>query len=267
MFKTATELKRCSLRAWDGDIGRVKDLYFDNLHWALRYFVVDTGKWLKHPAVLISPESVLAPEWDNHVLPVELIQEQVRQSPPPESDLPVSRQYEAALRKHFGWPPYWGALYGEVAGGVTVGGMPPPPSVAPVTEAELAGDTHLFSTNAVTGHHVLATDGEIGHVSDFLIDDLRWTVRYLVVDTRNWWPGKKVLLSPWWTSDIDWPLRRISLDLTREAIRNSPPYDPEKHYTTTESVELHDYYGRPRHPGEDEAIGEAVVRSDSPNYP
>ncbi|HWA27618.1 MAG TPA: PRC-barrel domain-containing protein [Lacunisphaera sp.] len=267
MFKTATELKRCTLRAWDGEIGKVTDLYFDNLHWALRYFVIDTGKWLKHRSVLISPESVLAPEWDNHVLPVELTREQIRNSPGLETDRPVSRQYEAAMRKHYGWPPYLGGFYGDVVGGVTVGTLPPPPSVAPIRDSDLVGDAHLFSVSAATGHHVHATDGEIGHVADFLIDDLRWTVRYLVVDPRNWLPGKKVLLSPWWSSDIDWPLRRITVDLTRDAIRNSPPYDPARNYTTTESVELHNYYGKPKYPGEDEAIGEAVIRSDNSNPP
>ena len=268
MFKSTTQLKECSLRAWDGEIGRVKDLYFDSLHWTLRYFVVDTGKWLKHQSVLISPESVLTPEWDNHVLPAELTQEQIRKSPGLESDKPVSRQYETAVRKHYNWPPYWGAVYGDVIAGLPPVGAPPAPTPAqPVEARDLDGDPHLFSINAVIGHHVVATDGEIGHVSDFLIDDLHWTVRYLVVDTHNWLPDKKVLLSPWWVSDLDWPQRRIGMDLKRETIKGSPPYDPEKYYTAAESGVLHDYYGRPRHPSDDELIGEAIVGSDNPKYP
>ena len=268
MFKSATQLKECSLRAWDGEIGRVQDLYFDSLHWTLRYFVVDTGKWLNHRSVLISPESVLTPEWDNHLLPTELTQEQIRQSPGLESDQPVSRQYETAMRTHCGWQPYWGAAYGDVAAGFQIGAIPPAPiPAAPVKSSELKGDPHLFSINAVKGHHVVAADGEIGHVDDFLIDDLHWTIRYLVIDTHNWLPGKKVLLSPWWTTNLDWPGRRISLDLKRDAIRESPPYDPAKNLTAAESGVLHDYYGRPRHPSDAELIGEAIVRSDNPGSP
>jgi len=265
MFKTSTQLKQCSLRAWDGEIGHVKDLYFDSLHWTLRYFVVDTGKWLTHRSVLISPESVLTPEWDRFRLPTELTQEQIRKSPGLESDQPVSRQYETAIRKHYNWPPYWGAAYGDATTGFP--NPPVPVPVKPVERAELKGDPHLFSVNAVIGHHVAATDGEIGHVSEFLIDDLRWTIRYLVIDTRNWLPGKKVILSPWWAADLDWPGRRIHMDLKRDAIRESPPYDPEKNFTAVESGELHDYYGQPRYPGEDEAIADAVLRSDSPKFP
>ncbi len=262
IFRPAKQLNGFSLRATDGEIGHVKDLYFDDLHWQLRYFVVETGTWLKHRIVLIAPESIRAPEWDDHLLPAKLTRKEIRLSPSWDTDQPVSRQYEAALRKHYAWQPYWGSIYTDA--GV---GLPPPAATKPAEEIsdELAGDPHLFSVNAVIGHHVIATDGEIGHVDDLLIDDERWVIRYLVVATRNWWPGNKVILSPWWTSEVNWLGRKIRMDLTRDAIKTSPPYDPEKTLTAEESGELHDYYGRTRYPGEE--IGDAVIRSDNPNNP
>jgi len=245
MFRTAKQLEGYSLHAKDGEIGHVTDLYFETLHWGLRYFVVDAGSWLKQRSVLISPEAIYMPEWDRRLLPVDLTRDEVRDSPGIETDKPVSRQYEEALRRHYNWPPYWGA----VDGGGTAGFPPEVPILPaqPREELELKGDPHLFSVNAVVGHHVAADDGEIGHVEDVLVDAERWIVRYFVVATRNWWPGKKVLLSPWWSSDLDWPRRRITMDLKRDTIRNSPPYDPEKTFTAEASGELHDYYGSPRH--------------------
>lgn len=261
MFRTAKQLKACSLLATDGEIGRVKDLLFDSLRWGLRYFIVDTGHWARHHEVLISPESVRAPEWERNTLPVSLTRDQVRHSPGLERDKPVSRQYEEAMRTHYGWPPYWGVMYAD-----SIAGVPPAPGDPgqPVTPSDLEGDPHLFSVDAVTGHHVMATDGEIGHVEEFLFDSHRWKLRYLVVATRNWLPGRKVILSPWWASELDWPSRLIYMGLTRDAIKASPPYDPEKTLTLEAAGELHDYYGRPRW-SEQEAVGESVVRSDNPD--
>jgi hypothetical protein len=265
MFHTAKQLKGCSLLALDGAIGRVKDLWFDTTLWTLRYFVVDPGKWAKHHHVLISPESIQAPEWHKNALPVDLTREQIRTSPGLETDQPVSRQYEAAMRKHYGWPVYWSAPYASALPGIPppdAAAIPAPPPTEAVDKTELEGDPHLFSVNAVTGHHVMAIDGEIGHVEEFLFDEHAWGVRYLVVATRNWWPGKKVILSPWWASKLNWPERQIHMSLTREAIKASPPYDPEKTLTMEDVGELHDYYRRPRW-SDDEALAETVVRSDN----
>jgi hypothetical protein len=269
MFRTAKHLKKFSLQAQDGEIGHIRDLYFDDLHWQLRYFAVDTAKGPDHRSVLISPESVHMLDWKRNVLSVDLTQEEIRRSPNLDSDQPVSRQYETALRKHYGWPPYWGAVYGDVSLGLPFSAVTPPAVTEPAEDisSELEGDPHLFNINAVTGYHVVATDGEIGHVDDFLVDDQRWTIRYLIVATRNWWPGKKVILSPWWSSEVNWPERRINMDLSRAAIKASPPYESEQALTAEESGDLHEYYGRPRHPADEEAVGEAIVRSDNPNYP
>lgn len=253
MLRNAKSMERYALRAHDGMIGHVKDFYFDDHAWGIRYFVVDTGSWLAGRKVLLSPEAIDAPEWDQRVLPVDLTKQQVTDSPGIDSDKPVSRQHEEDLHKHYGWPVYWGADAGLAA----------PPGIVPIlptTEEELRAadignidrplqkparrDPHLRSINDTLGHHIEAVDGEIGHVEDFIIDDTTWTIAYLVVDTRNWWPGKKVIVSPTWIRRVSWSESRLYADLTREEIKGSPAYDPSGSITPDYDAELRAYYGR-----------------------
>ncbi len=244
LLRNGKNLTDYSLRAKDGGIGRVKDLYFDDQHWHLRYFVVDAGGWLDRRQVLISPEAVQASEWSLRELPVKLTKEEVRRSPPIDTDKPVSRQHEAELREHYGWPPYWGVMFAA-----TTPFTPLPRAVSPPGQAALSKneDPHLRSLSEILGDRVEATDGEIGHVEDLLIDEKIWSIRYLIVNTRHWWPGKKVLISPWWISAINWAESKVVTDLTRAAIKGSPAYDPSQSLTVDHAGQLHDYYGRPRY--------------------
>jgi len=104
------------------------------------------------------------------------------------------------------------------------------------------GDPHLRSTKEVAGYHIRAQDGEIGHVEDFLYDDKDWSIRYLVVDTRNWWPGKKVLVPPSWIGEIRWEDRSLDADVVREDIRQAPAYDASKPITLGFEMQLARYY-------------------------
>ena len=88
------------------------------------------------------------------------------------------------------------------------------------------GDPHLRSIAAVTGYHIHASDGEIGHVEDFLVDEAGWNIRYIKVDTRNWWPGERVLISPYSVREIDWSGRFVHINVNRQTVKDSPPYDP-----------------------------------------
>ena len=106
------------------------------------------------------------------------------------------------------------------------------------------GDPHLRSTDQVTGYYVQATDGEIGHVHDYIVDDETWTIRYIVVNTRNWWPGKKVLVSPRWIKRVSWEESKLFVDLSRESIRNSPAYDPSKPVSLDYEGRLFGHYGQ-----------------------
>ena len=108
-------------------------------------------------------------------------------------------------------------------------------------------DLHLRSSKDVTGRAIQARDGEIGHVSDFVVDDEDWAIRYLVVDTRNWWPGKKVLISTQWIERISWAESKVCINLTRDAVRGAPEYTEEALITRDYEEELHRHYLRERY--------------------
>ena len=95
------------------------------------------------------------------------------------------------------------------------------------------------------GYYIAATDGELGHVENFLVDDATWSIRYMVVDTSNWWFGKKVLVSSEWITRVVWNESLLHVDMTREQIKNSPEYDPSGHVQRDYEMKLHDHYGRP----------------------
>ena len=255
MLRNAKDLEGYELRARDGIIGHVDDFFFDDRQWIIRYFVVNTGSWLESREVLISPVSVTAPAWSERLLPVNLTREQVEKSPSVDTQQPVSREHEVALMQYYNWPAYWGAAGFPDAGF----GMPFVPVVPPGYEAAMAArkaehatppsmvheDHHMRSVRAVTGHSIEATDGTIGHVDDFLIDDQSWQIRYLVVDTRNWWPGKKVLLAPNWINEVGWSEALVRVGHSREEIKSSPAYDPKKPLAREYLDQLHQHYDRP----------------------
>lgn len=234
MLVRATDLYEYTIRATDGDVGRVNDCYFDDAGWTVRYFVVETGGWLdmRWP-VLISPEAVGRPDGQARELPVGLTIEKVKNSPPIDTDKPVSRQHEGQYRQYFGWSPYW-------ATGVM--GPAPMPLLSEPPPADEPGDPHLRSTRAVAGYHVETPDGGVGHVEDFMLDQETWAICYLVINTRNWLPGKKVLLAPSWVRAIDWGKMRISVGLERERIKAAPVFDPSRPIDREYEDRLHAHY-------------------------
>ncbi|MGH7367447.1 MAG: PRC-barrel domain-containing protein [Candidatus Rokuibacteriota bacterium] len=250
MLRAASGFKGLSIEAVDGDIGSVTDLYFDDLTWTVRYLVVDTGAWLPGRQVLISPMSVAAPETDKVV--VDLTREQVKNSPPVEADRPVNRQQEEALSRYYNYRYYWEGPYRW--GLLAYPGMPPVPAPVasdPVAEEMAArererveGDPALRSTRDVTGYYIAALDGDIGHADDFLIEDQAWAIRYMIVDTRNWWPGKKVVLSPEWIKTVSWTDSRVYVDLRQEEIKAAPEYEPSRPFEREYEDRLFEHHGR-----------------------
>lgn len=250
MLRAAGAFKGLSIAATDGDIGSVKDLYFDDLTWTIRYLVVDTGAWLPGRQVLISPLAVRGPVTDK--VTVDLTRAQVEESPPIDADKPVDRQQEEALSRYYNYRYYWEGPYRW--GLLAYPGMPPVPAPVPgdpvVAEMlarereQAAGDPSLRSARAVTGYYIAAQDGDIGHVDEFLVDDRAWAIRYLVVDTRNWWPGKKVVLSPEWIKTVSWADSRVYVDLRKDEIKAAPEYDAERPFDRDYENRLFEHHAR-----------------------
>jgi len=226
----------------DGEIGKVKEFYFDDQHWTVRYLIADTGNWLTGRQVLISPYALNCVIKSEEDLSVDLTRNQIENSPSLDSDKPVSRQFEDDYYSYYGWPPYWS--------GSSVWGDYPyiernRNKRGAFTKAEKVWDRHLRSTREVTGYHVHALDGEIGHVEDFVIDDEMWSIRYLIINTGNWWPGRKVLVSPQWIERVSWSESEVFINLSRDAVKDSPKYTEQSLITRDYEIGLHHHYNRP----------------------
>jgi uncharacterized protein YrrD len=241
-----------TIGATDGEIGKVKDFYFDDITWTIRYFVVETGSWLLNRKVLISPEALLECNWTNETFPVNLTKEQIKKSPEIDTDQSVSRQHEIELYAHYRWTDYWGG--GIWSAGMGTSKSTTPMSSRPMKEAlknskntpntKANNDPHLRSAKSVKSYNIHALDDTIGDVEDFIIDDSNWAIHYMVVNTGNWFPGKKVIISPDWIKEINWETSEVTVNASVEQVKNSPEYDVSKQLSPEYESSLNDYYGR-----------------------
>nr|MBA3966492.1 PRC-barrel domain-containing protein [Nitrospirales bacterium] len=235
----------------DKDLGSVDDFYFDDRLWRIRYLVADTGNWLPGRNVLIGQEALERSEWEDKVFPVTLTSAEINDSPGIETDLPFSLQKEKELRQFFKWREYWDDDVFIQPAGFTPMGVPGGEAMEQSLKqgmnspGKLDGNPHLRSANEVQGYYIGAQDGEIGHVDDFIVEDTSWDIRYLVVDTQNWLPGKKVLISRKWVSAIDWNKQTVQVNMNRDMIEQSPEYDPNKPINREYEVRMYDFYGKP----------------------
>ena len=240
LYKVKT-LKDYKLNSLNGEIGKVKEFYFDDHHWTVRYLVAETGNWLTGRQVLISPYALVAVNKEEQHIDIDLTKKQIEDSPSLDSDKPVSRQFEERYYGYYGWPSYW---VGPYMWGYNPYIMRNRETRREATQDEKSWDSHLRSTYDMSGHNIQAEDGEIGHVDDFIIDDETWAIRYLIIDTRNWWPGKKVLISPQWIDRVSWSESKVFVNLTRAIIKQSPEYSEESQLTRGYETELHRHYNR-----------------------
>ena len=226
MLRSVKQLYGNRLGASDGEIGHVKDFYFDDQNWVVRYLIADTGSWLPGRKVLISPHALGSLYQAGKLLLVKLTRKQIEDSPAIESHRPVSRLYEEEYYRYYGWPYYWegSGLWGM--SGFPLLEMPPAPmpveTVTPDLRSRENADRHLRSTLAVNGYHIQANDGEIGHVCDFMMDDQNWAIRELVVKTGHRFSGKEVLIPTSAVNRISYEESAVSVNLSSKAVEQSP---------------------------------------------
>jgi len=256
MLRNTKDLHDYTIEATDGAVGQVEDFYFDDRAWVVRYLVVDTGNWLLSRKVLVSPMLFSVPDWSTRTLSVTRTREEIKASPDIDTQLPVSRQQEADYLAYYDYPYYWGGtgLWGSAmtpeqllpgAGGDRSAQTDLSARAVPAVPRQGDGeDPHLRSCDAVTGYHIQAIDGEIGHVQGFLLDDRTWAIRYMVIDTSNWWVGHQVLIAPPWIDAVSWPDRTVSVNLTRQAIQAAPAYDPLVQPDRAQELGLYRHYGQ-----------------------
>jgi hypothetical protein len=201
-------------------------------------------------------------DWGDGAIPVSITKQQVKDSPAIDTAKPVSRQFEIPFLRHYGYPSYWGGsgLWGEdyypgmMMSGMGYGGSADEYRRALAERERIDADgsaqrdceydSHLRSCAAVTGYHVHASDGDIGHVTGFLVDTESWAIRYLIVDTSNWWIGHQVLIAPQWITKLSWAESTVFADLPRQAVRDAPPYDPTLPLDRNAEAGIYGHYGR-----------------------
>jgi hypothetical protein len=264
MLFAVSGLMGCPVEARDGEVGAVKDFLFDDETWKIRWMAVDARHSLSGRRLFIHPSAIapltLPPKpkipmmssSETLSLSVNLTRDQIGAGPHARANEPVTRDMEALLYDYYGWDPYWGASHF---------GAP----VLPNAESEIVGDAarreadaktrpldgadHLHSVAEFKGYYVHAQDGDIGHVENLLADDANWEVRYLVIATRNWWPGKVVQLSPYAVKDIDWFAEHVNMNVTRERVRSAPAWDPLKMADEVSEEQFHRHFGWPGYGG------------------
>ena len=258
MLRSVNDLSGFRIVAKDGElegieIGYVEEFYFDDERWTVRYMIVNTGNWLAGRQVLVSPFAVSQVDWVKRQLHVSLTKSQVENSPGIDTRKPVSRQMEAAHADYYGYPYYWDSpmLWGTAESPVfaaaagassTTQNNSTPGTIA--TVRVVTEDVHLRSTQEVSKYSIAATDGDLGQVADFIVEDSSWAIRYLAIDTRKWLPGKKVMVSPQWITSIDWAQAKVHVKLTREGVKQSPEYDSSKVLSREYEAQLYEHYGQ-----------------------
>jgi uncharacterized protein YrrD len=225
MLQNIKQLYGRKLGAKDGDIGHVKDAYFDDKTWAIRYLVAETGSWLSGRQVLLSPHAFAAhpfggSEGDSSVLPVNLTRKQIEDSPRIDSHRPVSRQFEQDYHLYYGWPGYWAdsVVWGGV--GVVPAGVPALKEGSLHHGHNQRDDLHLRSTKAVAGYKIQTTNEEIGAVSSFMVDS-KWSIQELLVETGHWYAGKTIRIRRENISRISHDDASVFVNLTIDAIKDT----------------------------------------------
>jgi hypothetical protein len=250
MLRSLRDFIGYPLEATDGKIGKCGDFLFDNEHWTVRYLVADTRKWLPGRQVLISPYQFGEP--DLGLFPINLTKERIKDSPPVDTNAPVSRLYELEMARFYNQQAYWVGTGTWGNGFAPVLTNIPSPSdeeweehAQKLRNIDQEQQHRLYSANEIMGYALSTVDGEIGHVQDFVVESLSWTIRWMIVDTGNWLPGKKVIVSPEWIKDMDWHKKRVSVDLLSEQVKTAPEFDHRIPINRDYEGRLCDFYGKP----------------------
>lgn len=244
------------------DVGKVKDLYFEDDQWVVRYLVVDTGAWLAERLILISPYSVKFVNLEENFVSVKLTRDQIERSPTADTQKPISRRFEEHYANYFGWPFYWGSAE------FWPGGIYPThlanrndnlhgEDVSRLDYAEDSAwrerveESHLRSYTELKNYEIHARDGEIGMVEDLVIEDDTWALRYVQVDTKRFWASHGILLSTQWIDKISWLDQQCYTRLTVATIQKAPHFDPSRALDRAYEKSLHDFYEEPTYWDED----------------
>ncbi|MDP3294642.1 MAG: PRC-barrel domain-containing protein [Nevskia sp.] len=236
--------------ASDGEVGTVGDVYFDDYRWAARYLTVETGSWLDSRKLLISPLAIDSVDYEQGTIGIRLDRQQVRDSPDIDTRRPMSRQHELGYFNYYGYPDYHS---GPLLWGLTPYPMVPDEASLPLTISALVevantdaerDVSHLRSAGDICDFVLHATDDVIGHFEDFILESDSWALRYVVVETSNFWVNKHVVVPVQWITRIDQTESQVHVDVPSAQIREAPEYDPAIALSRDYETQLFGHYQR-----------------------
>lgn len=247
MLRSVKELEGYAIGATDGTVGKVTNFYFDDLAWVIRYLVVETGAWLSGRKVLISPIAIGQLNRTERVLSVSITKEQVRCSPDIDAERPLSWQNEERYLDHYGYPKYWGGagIWGQGTHPSSLLSESGNDSGTAATANGERDDSLLRDCNAIMNYQIHAADGDVGALSGLLIDEDAWAIRFLIVDTGEWWAGHQMLIATELIEEVKWPDASVSVDLTRQLLKDAPPYNSTLRLGSREETGIYQHLGRP----------------------
>lgn len=236
-LRKLSDLTGYRFQAKDDELGRLKQVYFDDQLWQVRYLVVQAGSWLLGREALLVPAAIIGIDDENKAIQVDLTRKQIENSPPVDKKLPVSEHYQLQYYRYYNWEPYWinEPLFLST---------PAVPSLMQPEKSEEPRNPHLRISDEVSGYRIATADGLLGHVEGFILDDKKWAVRYLEIDTRNWLPGRHVLVAPTWVQQVDWAQQQVRIELSRELVKSAPEYDSSKDLSRDYELALFKHYGK-----------------------
>lgn len=248
MLQSVNDLKDYTIIAADGEVGSIEEFYFEDTSLAVRFLVANTGSWLTDKKNLISPLAITHLDREKQGIHVALTVEQVRQSPGIDKHQPVSQQMEKLVSDYYGNRFYWEKrpdLTAAQLSSANAAAANVKAAVTSQTDIPPAPDVHLRSMQEMTGYDIEGLDGKFGELEDFYVETDDWSIRYIGVDTHNFWSWKHVLISPRWLGQINWAQQKVSVDLTRAQIESSPDFEKVTEISREYETRLHKHYEQP----------------------
>lgn len=242
MLRSMYERLNYRTEARDGIVGSLDDFLMDDRTWAIRYAVIDTGKWLPGRKIIMAHSGMGEPDWPSRTIPLNVTKAEIEAAPTLAQARPVSRQYEEYLFQHYNWAPYWGP---GAAGGM---GFPvtsnETAATSPRSDEFKKGDPHLRSFNELRGYKLVAHGEKAGRIDNFMCYDETWEIPFLVASVGGWFHQKSLMVPTSHISNISFPDREMDIRLDREALAHLPMYDPLKAEAGRLEVCVYDYRGR-----------------------
>lgn len=243
MTTSLETLRGYHLKATDGVFGRIRDILFEEGPWTGRWIVADTGDWLFGRKVLLSPVSFFTPVEDEKTVPLRLSRKEIEAAPSLDEDAPISRTYEKTFYDHYMWPYYWmgEGMWGNVTHPAYL--FPTKNQVSEKLDTrtpEEKQDPPLRSGHELTKYRLMSGEDVLGYVEDVLLDPETWEVKYFQCDTRKWFHGKTLHVSPEKVTDVDWHHHRLSVDFTQEELlKASENEDKADEESTFKEMDIH----------------------------